>query len=94
MTDDWLGKFVDRLHDLNLERDTVIVLVGDHGILLGEHGWTGKISTALYPALTRVPLILVHPHRRRAGLESTGSRPRTTWRPRSCRWPACGARTG
>jgi len=70
MTDDWLGRFLDRLHELNLERDTVIGLVGDHGILLGEHGWTGKISTALYPALTRVPLILVHPQRRRAGQES------------------------
>ena len=70
MTDDWMGRFLDRLHDLRLERDTVIALVGDHGILLGEHGWTGKISTALYPALTRVPLILVHPHRRRAGQES------------------------
>jgi arylsulfatase A-like enzyme len=70
MTDDWIGKFLDRLHDLNLERDTVIALVADHGILLGEHGWTGKISTALYPALTRVPLILVHPQHRRAGHES------------------------
>ena len=70
MTDDWIGHFLDRLHDLKLERDTVIALVGDHGILLGEHGWTGKISTALYPALTRVPLIVVHPHRRRAGQES------------------------
>jgi arylsulfatase A-like enzyme len=49
----------------------VIALVADHGILLGEHGWTGKISAALYPALTRVPLILVHPHRRRAGQESS-----------------------
>jgi len=70
MTDDWLGRFLDRLHDLNVERDTVIGLVSDHGILLGEHGWTGKISTALYPALTRVPLILVHPRHRRAGQES------------------------
>jgi arylsulfatase A-like enzyme len=70
MTDDWIGRFVDRLHDLNIERDTVILLVGDHGILLGEHGWTGKISTALYPALTRVPLVIVHPHRRRAGQQS------------------------
>ena len=67
MTDDWMGRFMDRLHALRLERDTVIALVGDHGILLGEHGWTGKISSALYPALTRVPLILVHPQRRRAG---------------------------
>jgi arylsulfatase A-like enzyme len=67
MTDWYLGKLLDRVHQLNLERDTVIALVADHGILLGEHGWTGKIQTALYPALTRVPLILVHPERRRAG---------------------------
>ena len=44
--------------------------MGDHGILLGEHGWTGKIQTALHPALTRVPLIVVHPDRRRAGTAS------------------------
>ena len=70
MTDFWIGNFMDRLHDLNLERETVILLVGDHGILLGEHGWTGKISTALYPALTHVPLIVVDPQRRRGGQES------------------------
>jgi arylsulfatase A-like enzyme len=45
----------------------VIALVGDHGISLGEHGWTGKVQTALYPSLTRVPLILVHPAHRRSG---------------------------
>jgi arylsulfatase A-like enzyme len=70
MTDHWLGMLIDRLHDLNLERETAIVLVGDHGILLGEHGWTGKVQSALYPALTRVPLIVVHPDRRRAGTAS------------------------
>jgi arylsulfatase A-like enzyme len=67
MTDWWLGRLIDRLHDLNLERETVIALVGDHGISLGEHGWTGKVQTALYPVLTRVPLVLVHPSHRRAG---------------------------
>jgi hypothetical protein len=48
---------------ISLADDTVIVLVSDHGILLGEHGWTGKISTALHPALTRVPLIVADPRR-------------------------------
>jgi arylsulfatase A-like enzyme len=67
MTDRWLGVFLDRLHDLNLERDTVIAFVSDHGILLGEHGWTGKISTALHPALTNVPMVLIDPSRRGAG---------------------------
>jgi len=67
LTDWWLGHLIDRLHDLRLERETVIALVADHGIALGEHGWTGKVQTALYPVLTRVPMILVHPGRRRAG---------------------------
>ncbi|MDX6646586.1 MAG: hypothetical protein QOK40_2313 [Miltoncostaeaceae bacterium] len=67
LTDHWLGNLIERLHELDLERETVIALIGDHGILHGEHGWTGKVQTALYPALTRVPLILVHPERRRAG---------------------------
>jgi arylsulfatase A-like enzyme len=67
LTDWWLGRLLDRLHDHNLERETVIALVSDHGISLGEHGWTGKVQTALYPVLTRVPLIIVHPRRRRAG---------------------------
>jgi arylsulfatase A-like enzyme len=67
MTDRWLGALFDRLHDLNLEHETVVALVSDHGILLGEHGWTGKISTALHPALTRIPMVLVDPARRNAG---------------------------
>jgi arylsulfatase A-like enzyme len=70
MTDHWLGVLLDRLHALNLERETAIVLVADHGILLGEHGWTGKVQTALYPALTRVPLIVVDPQHRHAGRAS------------------------
>jgi arylsulfatase A-like enzyme len=70
LTDWWLGNLIDRLHEHDLERETVIALVGDHGIMFGEHGWTGKVQTALYPALTRVPLILVHPARRRAGQAS------------------------
>jgi arylsulfatase A-like enzyme len=57
----------DRLFQLGLERDTVIVLVGDHGILLGDHGWTGKIPIALHPELAQVPLIVVDPDRRLAG---------------------------
>ncbi len=67
MTDRWLGVLMNRVHDLGLESQTVIALVSDHGILLGEHGWTGKISTALHPALTRIPLVVVDPAHRRAG---------------------------
>jgi arylsulfatase A-like enzyme len=67
MTDRWLGVFLDRLHKLRLDRDTIVVLTSDHGFLLGDHGWTGKSPTQLHPALIRVPLTIVHPDNRRRG---------------------------
>jgi arylsulfatase A-like enzyme len=70
MTDRWLGVFLDRLEELRLAHDTVVALVSDHGFFLGEHGLTGKISTRLYSELIRVPLVVVDPHRRRAGTTS------------------------
>jgi arylsulfatase A-like enzyme len=71
MTDRWLGVFLDRLDALRLERDTVVVLVSDHGIYLGEHGRTGKSSVVLHPQLIRVPLIVVDPRGRHAGRTSS-----------------------
>jgi arylsulfatase A-like enzyme len=70
LTDRWLGAFLDHLRARGLERDTAIVLVGDHGIYLGERGWTGKISISLHPELIQVPLIVVHPRRKLAGRRS------------------------
>jgi arylsulfatase A-like enzyme len=63
MTDRWLGMLLERLHDLSLERETVVVLLSDHGVQLGEKGWTGKISVALHPELIQVPLVIVDPTR-------------------------------
>jgi arylsulfatase A-like enzyme len=67
MTDRWLGVLLERLRALNLEGETIVGLVADHGYLLGEHGCTGKIASMLHPALTHVPFILVDPARRGAG---------------------------
>jgi arylsulfatase A-like enzyme len=70
MTDHWLEALLDRLSRLGLMDDTIVVLMSDHGIQLGDRGWTGKISTALHPELIQVPFVIVHPARLRAG-EST-----------------------
>ncbi len=70
MTDRWLGTFLDRLRELELESETAIILVADHGIYFGEHGWTGKISTVLHPELIQVPLVVVDPAGREAGTTS------------------------
>ena len=70
MTDRWMGVFLDRLHDLRLDGETVILLVSDHGIYLGDHGFTGKIPARLHPELIHTPLVIVHPGGRRAGRRS------------------------
>ena len=70
MTDRWLDVLLDRLHALKLERDTVVMLVSDHGYLLGEFGWTGKIASMLHPPLMHVPFLLADPSSRRAGQAS------------------------
>ena len=85
MTDRWLGFLLERLHELGRDRDTVILLVGDHGIFLGERGWTGKISIALHPELVRVPLVIVDPERRRRARRANTAPPRTTSDRRCCR---------
>ena len=81
MTDRWIGVLLERLHELGLEEDTVIVLVGDHGIFIGERGWTGKISVALHPELVRVPLVIVDPARRRRRPDERLSRLHARHRP-------------
>jgi arylsulfatase A-like enzyme len=70
MTDHWLGKLLTRLRQLDLQRETVVVLVSDHGIQLGERGWLGKITTQLHPELIQVPLVIADPSGRRAGAQT------------------------
>ncbi len=70
IADKWLGEFLDRFYDLGLHENTVLALVSDHGILLGDRGWTGKIAQELHPELIQVPFILVHPAGKAAGSTS------------------------
>ncbi|NLT07270.1 MAG: sulfatase [Solirubrobacterales bacterium] len=70
MTDKWLGTFLDRFDELGLGDNTAIVFLADHGVLLGERGWLGKIPGELHPELAQVPFAIVHPDGRRAGESS------------------------
>ncbi len=54
-----VGKVLDALRRLGLEKDTVVVLWGDHGWHLGEHNFWGKHNT-LENAL-HAPLLLAGP---------------------------------
>lgn len=68
MVDSWLGRFLDRVDSLGLLESTLLVVVSDHGILLGEHGITGKPIHALWPEVVDVPLLISHPDHRGAGV--------------------------
>jgi arylsulfatase A-like enzyme len=68
--DRWLGRFLDGFRRSGLERDTVLALVSDHGIYLGEHELTGKSDSYLHPELIHVPLMLRDPDGRAAGSTS------------------------
>jgi arylsulfatase A-like enzyme len=71
LVDEWLGRFLDRLAALGLEQNTLLVLVSDHGVLLGEYGWVGKRYSEMHQVLTHVPLVLRHPAGKAAGQAST-----------------------
>ncbi|MGB2711242.1 MAG: sulfatase, partial [Conexibacter sp.] len=67
MVDVWLGRFLDRFYAAGLADETAVVLLSDHGIVLGERGWTGKPALELHPELIQVPFLLRDPGGRGGG---------------------------
>jgi arylsulfatase A-like enzyme len=61
MTDVWLGKLFDKMDQLDMWKDTTVVLTTDHGHLLGEHNCWGKTYMQFYKELAHIPLIVVTP---------------------------------
>ena len=54
-----IGKLLDTLEELNLENQTMVVLISDHGWHLGEQNHWGKSTNFEYA--TRAPLIISAP---------------------------------
>ena len=70
MVDRWLGRFLDKMDELNLFENTLLLLLSDHGVALGEHNATGKPFWALWPELTDIPFLVRDPQGRGAGQTS------------------------
>ena len=64
-----VGKVLNALKTNGLDSNTIVVLFGDHGYHLGEHGLWGK--TTNFELDTRVPLIVRTPKIQQAGTAST-----------------------
>jgi len=58
--DEWLGKLLGALRDTGLADNTVVLLLSDHGDMLGERGLWYKMSWFEHSA--RIPLIVSAPH--------------------------------
>jgi arylsulfatase A-like enzyme len=61
------GKLMDGLEEMGISDNTIVVIIGDHGWKLGEHGSWGKMTN--YENDTRVPLIIRAP-----GIKGKGRR--------------------
>ena len=60
MVDDGIGRILDKLEELDMLEDTIIVFTADHGDFMAEHNMSVK-GGVFYDCLTRVPLIVSFP---------------------------------
>ena len=54
--DDWVGKIINKLDELKLRENTLIIFMSDHGEMLGAHGMREK--NVMLEESVRVPLII------------------------------------
>ncbi|WP_240941188.1 sulfatase [Paenibacillus sp. HB172176] len=61
MCDAYLGKVLDSMDELDLWKDTLLIVNTDHGFLLGEHDWWGKSIQPFYNEIAHIPLFIWDP---------------------------------
>ena len=60
--DDELGKLLDEVPD-----DTVVYVLGDHGLALGEHGYLGRAAPTSHRLSYEIPYLIRHPSGEKSG---------------------------
>ncbi|UQZ82040.1 Arylsulfatase [Paenibacillus konkukensis] len=61
MCDHYLGKVLDTMDELDLWKDTMLIVNTDHGYLLGEHDWWAKTIMPFYNEIAHIPLFIWDP---------------------------------
>lgn len=67
MCDEYLGKVLDLMDELDMWKDTMLIVNTDHGFLLGEHDWWGKMAMPYYNEIANMPLFIWDPRCSRKG---------------------------
>jgi arylsulfatase A-like enzyme len=60
--DDELGRLMDEVPD-----DTVVYVLGDHALALGEHGYLGRAAPTSHRVSYEIPYLIRHPHGEKSG---------------------------
>jgi arylsulfatase A-like enzyme len=61
MCDEQLGRVLDLMDELDMWRDTMLIVCTDHGFLLGEHDWWAKNVQPWYNENAHAPLFIHDP---------------------------------
>ena len=56
-----LGRLLDTMDELDLWRDTLLIVCTDHGLLLGERDWWGKNVAPWFNENAHIPLLIWDP---------------------------------
>ena len=72
MVDHWIGKLLDKVDELGLAGNTIVIVVSDHGKILGEFGHYGMPPQDTGPALSPVPCFIRHPQAQNSGKRFDG----------------------
>jgi arylsulfatase A-like enzyme len=67
MTDFWVGRILDKVDELSLWDDALIVFTTDHGTMLAEHDYWMKNYMPMYNEIVRIPLVMHLPEDDKAG---------------------------
>ncbi len=67
MCDEYLGRLLDVMDKYYMWSDTMLILLSDHGFLLGEHGWWGRCRMPYFNEIVMTPLFIWDPRCGRKG---------------------------
>src|SRR5690606_23961164 len=69
LVDHWVGYLLQRVEDLGIQDETIVLFMADHGFYLGEHNYIGKSlitpthqqGLPLYPEVSHIPFLVRAP---------------------------------